>query len=63
MFASNGDKIKVPTRSEALAMWCLPMMSRSLKADEEEAAAFELLKSVQKLNNKLGKSNPSSSSR
>lgn len=52
MFASNGDKIKVPTRSEALSAWCLPMMSRSLKADEEEAAAFEMLKAVQNLKTK-----------
>lgn len=63
MFASNGDKIKVPTRSEALAMWSLPMMSRSLKADEEEREAFELLKSVENLKNRQGKSSPSSPSR
>lgn len=56
MFDANGDKIKVPKRSEVLAMWSLPMMSRSLKADEEEAAAFELLKSVENLKNRQGKS-------
>jgi hypothetical protein len=55
MFAANGDKIKVPTRSEALSAWCLPMMSRSLKADEDEREAFELLKSVENLKNKQAK--------
>ena len=52
MLAANPEKIKVPTRSEALGAWCLPMMSRSLKADEDEAAAFEMLKAVEKLKSK-----------
>lgn len=49
MWAKNGEEIQVPSRSETLATWCLPMLSSSLKASEEEAAALELLESVKRL--------------
>jgi hypothetical protein len=52
MLAVNPEKIKVRPRSEVLAAWCLPMMSRSLKAEEDEAAAFEMLKAVEKMKSK-----------
>lgn len=49
MWAANASEIKVPTRSQTLAAWFLPMMSRSLKADEDEREAFEMLKAVERL--------------
>lgn len=52
MWAANASEIKVPSRSQTLAAWCLPMMSRSLKAEEDEASAIEMLKAVERLKNK-----------
>ena len=49
MWAANPEKVKPPKRSETLASWCLPMLSSSLKAGEDEAAALELLHSVERL--------------
>jgi len=43
---AHPEEIKVPERSEVLAAWCLPMLSKSLKADEEERKAMELFNSV-----------------
>ena len=42
-------KLKVPKRSECLAMWMLPIMSRSVKAGEDEAEALALFESVKQL--------------
>lgn len=49
MWAKNAEEIKVPTMSDALASFCLPMMAKSMKADEEEQEALALLKAVEKL--------------
>ena len=49
MWAVNGKEIELPKRSETLASWCLPMMSSSLKAAEEEDEALRLFNSVQQL--------------
>ena len=49
MWAANPKKVKIPKRSESLASWCLPIMSRSLKAGEEEQEAIELYESVKRL--------------
>lgn len=49
MWASSPEKIAVPTRAKTLASWCLPMMAKSLEAGEKEAAALELLRSVERL--------------
>jgi hypothetical protein len=43
------EKVPIPKRSESLASWCLPMMAKSLEAGEKEAAALELLRSVERL--------------
>lgn len=47
--ALHPEKIEIPERSETLASWCLPMLASSLKAEEEEAKALALYKSVEKL--------------
>ena len=49
---ANPKQLKVPERSDILASWCLPMLSKSLKADEEERKAWELFDSVKKLKSK-----------
>lgn len=49
LWASNPQKLPVPKRSETLAGWCLPMLSKSLEAGEEEYKALQLLRSVQAL--------------
>lgn len=36
LWAKDGDKIKIPKRSEQLRDWALPFLSSSLKAAEEE---------------------------
>lgn len=46
------EKLKVPERSEILHSWCLPMLSKSLKADEEERKAIQMLESVKRLKSK-----------
>lgn len=48
------EQLKVPERSEILATWCLPMLSKSLKADEDERKALELFNSVKRLKSKYG---------
>ncbi|MBR0196912.1 MAG: hypothetical protein IJQ34_02150 [Kiritimatiellae bacterium] len=47
--AANPEKIKIPSRSEVLTAWCLPMLSSSLSSAEEEAKALELFRSIQNL--------------
>lgn len=47
------ESLPLPKRSEMLASWCLPMLSRSFAAEEKEAAALALLRSVEKLGKKL----------
>ena len=47
--AANPEEIEVPKRSETLESWCLPMLASSLKAEEQEAEALALFKSVEKL--------------
>lgn len=49
MQASKPDQIKIPKRSEILGGWCLPFLSKSLKASEEEQEALELFESVKRL--------------
>ena len=53
VMAANPDAVKVPKRSDVLAAWCLPMLSKSVAADEEERKAIELLKSVERLKNRV----------
>jgi hypothetical protein len=48
-WSATPEEIKVPQRSETLAGWCLPMLSKSLAAAEEEHKALQLLRSVQML--------------
>lgn len=49
MWTSTPEKVQVPSRSETLAGWCLPMLSTSLKAAEEEQRALALFNSVKNL--------------
>lgn len=49
------EQIKIPERSDILATWCLPLMSSSLKADEEERKAIELFESVKRLKSKYNR--------
>ena len=48
---ASGDtgQIKMLDRSEILRSWMLPAMASAVGEDEQEQAAFELLKSVQNL--------------
>lgn len=55
VWAKDPQSIPVPKRSETLAAWALPMLSKSLRADEEERAAFALFESVERLKGKLEK--------
>ena len=43
------DKLEVPRRSQALASWCLPMLSKSLEADEKERDALALYNTVKNM--------------
>ena len=43
------ESLKVPERSETLQGWLLPMMAKSLSADEKERAALALFNSVKAL--------------
>ncbi len=52
LWVADKNAVKIPSRSETLASWCLPMLSRSLAGAEEERAARELLESVQRLKRK-----------
>lgn len=49
MQAAEPERVKVPRRSETLAGWCLPMLSSSVKAGEDEADARALYDSVKNL--------------
>lgn len=52
-WAANKNEIKIPSRSETLSSWCLPMLSRSLAAAEKERKAREMFESVERLKRKL----------
>ena len=43
------NALEVPERSETLRNWLLPMMAKSLAADEKERAALAMLNSVKAL--------------
>ena len=49
------NALKVPSRSETVAGWCLPMLAKSLGADEKEREALALLNSVRALKARLEK--------
>ena len=49
------NALKVPSRSETVAGWCLPMRAKSLGADEKEREALALLNSVRALKARLEK--------
>lgn len=55
MQCARPEAVKIPERSEILRTWCLPMLSRSIKADEDERKAMEMLNSVKRLNDKYSK--------
>lgn len=61
MFAANRDEVKIPKRSEVLASWALPMMSRALEADEKEREAMDMFESIERLSRRQKKNeiNPS----
>lgn len=42
-------KLKVPRRSQALASWCLPMLSKSIEADEKERDALAIYNTVKNM--------------
>ena len=46
MWATNGDKVKIPKRSDTLAAWALPFLSSSLKVAEEEQERREKAEKV-----------------
>ncbi len=50
----DANALTVPSRSETLAGWCLPMLSKSFEAEEKEAAALRLFNSVKNLKEKYG---------
>lgn len=52
LWASNPGDVEIPTRSECLESWCLPMMASSLKAAEEEQKALELFGNIKRLADK-----------
>ncbi len=43
------NSVKIPKRSETLRNWLLPMMSKSIEADENESEALALFNSVKAL--------------
>jgi len=45
----NPESLAIPERSAILSMWCLPMLSKSLAADEAERAAKSLFDAVNSL--------------
>ena len=47
--AGELGELKVPKKSDILRGWWLPFMADAMGEDEEEAEAFELLRSVQRL--------------
>lgn len=42
-------KLEVPRRSQALASWCLPMLSKSIEADEKERDALAIYNTVKNM--------------
>ena len=59
LWCSNPGDVKVPSRSKVLGSWALPMLAKSMEADEKEQAALELLRSVQSLAAKYPTPDPS----
>lgn len=57
MQCANPEQVKIPERSDIVAGWCLPMLSKSLKADEEEHKALEMFESVKRLKCKYEQEN------
>ena len=55
LMASNPREVRVPKRAETLKAWCLPMLSKSLEADEKEREALELYNSVKRLKERFEK--------
>ena len=53
MWATNGDKVRIPKRSEQLHDWALPFLSSSLKAAEEEQERREKAEKVKVLKAQL----------
>lgn len=57
MWAANPKDVELPTRAELLENWCLPMLSRSVKAADEaaekERKAKALYESVKRLKAKF----------
>ena len=49
LWVAHPEEIKVPSRSQTLASWALPMLSKSIEAEEKERAALEMFRSVQSL--------------
>ena len=49
------NSLKIPKRSETLRNWILPMMSKSIEADENESEAFALFNSVKALKERYEK--------
>ena len=47
------NALKPPKRSETLKSWLLPMMAKSLEADEKESDALALYNSIKELKEKL----------
>ena len=53
MWAKDGDKVKMPKRSEQLAAWALPFTASALKAEEEEQERREKAEKVKILQAQL----------
>lgn len=49
----NPESFDVPLRSDVLASWCLPMLSRSVAADESERRARAMLEGVRALKRRM----------
>ena len=48
-WSSEPGTIPIPKRSETLASWCLPMLSKSLDEAEKESEALAMYRSVERL--------------
>lgn len=53
LWSKDGDKVKIPKRSEQLNVWALPFLSSSLKAAEEEQERREKAEKVKALQAQL----------
>ena len=49
------NSLEVPERSETLRNWLLPMMAKSLKADEDERKAMALFNAAKAIKEKFEK--------